>query len=958
MTKSQTFIENNIRRLANGYDFLNVDTSLMSVEKYDTASVRMMLCFPGKASDKYVSATFAAINDYVITHCPDVFLDVAYLPEEKDYRLYDDNQLPYAIGQITHLDASHFDIVGVSVAILHEILATPVLVKSFERCDRPIPTFWSDRKDLKVGSCPVIYAGGMSVFCGDAMFGEVPGKGTSFIDFAYLGNCDRTDVLIERYKEARDRNLTIQEYIDTLFGELDMVYQPQAYKVTFDDNLLITSNVKVNPKAQDFVKPYYPHSMPDDLGIGRAVLPASGANVGQTQTMISEGCSAAGACSFCSEGNYTGGWVEKDRDKVLHDCWEAKKYSAGYKYKPYSFNTNYYTDYKGLLGELNKIYPSALFNNMRMEELGRDPDAMHIMKHLGMNRMTAPIEGLSPRIQNNFLNKCLSEESLNNFMEEMVHMKVIEVKVGSILTGYEESEDYKYFYDLMMRMREKASKENGKFPIRMKATPLVHYPLTPMEYLERKTARTSYNGDKWLMPEWYDKFQEDNINFTTNGFKNSTFVEQTLLDAGRALTPVIYKHFVEPMVPLYSLRACCTEPFVNALRDMVKDPDVFFGDRDIERYISPCHRIHIDLMGSYIPRARRLLRHKHEGNVFANEPDIRCLKTYDGAKTKCYHTCIVNDPIKVFGDVRKTSDGLLEGQVLESMTGCQRCKSPEQRKQRLLRPTPQSLNLDGIKSQPGIPNLLKTRFVLNRAKAYDLLNPQNTAHTFVCKLLQCSDRLLHAYNQVNYHSGYWQSEYGFKYSFSGTQIVDVLWREDVLEEIRRVLPLVNDSLRSVKVVSVSEVLLDEKILSSDFNLYWFESDISSIHFDTASLRYRGEMFAIAGRMDHLAPITDELLMKPRYVKKGGKVCGVFMLPVKYNPDLFLSAFLSTAKKVDSDKVAETTRLQCLGTYRESSSVVDRIDGKSNGYISLSTSKPVSMGCDNLCKSVLAMKMKQ
>ena len=155
-------------------------------------------------------------------------------------------------------------------------------------------------------------------------------------------------------------------------------------------------------------------------------------------------CSAAGSCSFCAEGNYTGGWVEKEKDQILKEVLEAKKYSAAYKFKPYSFNCNYVKDYKGMLYEFMKLYPKVTFINMRMEELGRDVDALRMMKLVGSNRISAPMEGISPRIQNQLLNKCLSEESLQNFMDDMVHAKMTDIKVGGIFTGYEEDQDFQW----------------------------------------------------------------------------------------------------------------------------------------------------------------------------------------------------------------------------------------------------------------------------------------------------------------------------------------------------------------------------------------------------------------------------------------------------------------------------------------------------------------------------------
>ena len=234
----------------------------------------------------------------------------------------------------------------------------------------------------------------------------------------------------------------------------------------------------------------------------------------------------------CHEGQYSGGWVEKSKEQILAEIKESKKYNAGYKYKPYSFNCNYLEDYKGMLYEFLQLVPKVTFINMRMEELGRDVDALKMMKLVGSNRISAPIEGISPRIQNNLLNKCLSEESLEAFMDAMVHGKMTDIKVGGIFTGFEEDEDFQWIVDFVQRFKQRAHKEGGNFPFRLKVTPLVHYQLTPMEYVERRSARKSYFGEHWLSDEWYERFKENQVFFKVNGFKYSTFLEQAIIDLG------------------------------------------------------------------------------------------------------------------------------------------------------------------------------------------------------------------------------------------------------------------------------------------------------------------------------------------------------------------------------------------------------------------------------------------
>ena len=186
MTSSQKFIEQNRRKLDAGRDFFNPDTSYMSVADYEKAKLRIMVIFPSPSDVKAVSTTKEALNDFVISHCPDCFIDFAYLPSAADMKLYDKANQPYAIGNITHLDASHFDIVGFSISVLCEVIAMPVMLKTFSRCDKPVPLTWSERKDMLIGECPIIMCGGITAVCGDIMYGELGDGRQAYPDSPYI----------------------------------------------------------------------------------------------------------------------------------------------------------------------------------------------------------------------------------------------------------------------------------------------------------------------------------------------------------------------------------------------------------------------------------------------------------------------------------------------------------------------------------------------------------------------------------------------------------------------------------------------------------------------------------------------------------------------------------------------------------------------------------------------------
>ena len=1423
-TRAQKFIEQNKKKLEDSSVFFNPDTTFIPVEDFHEANLRVLIVFGSPASVKAVSSTAAALNSFVREICnqprtkeqntisqvpyakqvPEgnsreslkVFMDFTYVPNGSDMKLFDKNNMPYAIGNITHLDASYFDVVGFSISVLSEVITCPNIIKSFSRCDSPVPLTWTERKGEVLGRYPLIYAGGITAACSDIMFGELGDGRQAFVDYLYLGSCEKMDIMWERHIEALVHNdgiraravkdgeiippmppiynhngvdiqgpISNQDYINSLF-DMPMVYQPQAYKVVFDDRNRVIENTKINQYAQDFVKPYYPLEIDEDcLGIGMTVIQANGDNVGTSQIQVSEGCSAAGACSFCAEGNYclpagtliksdkgltkiedfkvgdyvtlsdkkykvlntvvvepkttrtielfnhqklkvanthliltiengkllykraydikegdflvydrtqafgsfntiyaylvgliigdgmfypdrkifevdfpntdkyssidgefealcdkwhysakadecsaavcysdkitkellnlglkhqtalnkripekffnadkqtvksllqglfdsdggislnkegkasiyyssanylliedvvkllsmfgimatvysspreegghykkdgsyiknsevtydvvivgeknqqifedeigfrlqrkavllesrvkyswdveylptfesrlkelylknrefnrftrknndslrkvvmgwtskmhwlskrhilagkefydevllndvleaekfeyvqvinivdgaeeqmydievedshaysvcgwvshnTGGWTEKSRDRILWEARESKKYSAGYKMKPFSFNCNYVTDYKGMLWEFMKIYPKVTFINMRMEELGRDVDALKMMKLVGSNRISAPMEGISPRIQNNLLNKCLSEESLTNFMDDMVHARLTDIKVGGIFTGYEEDEDFQWICDFVDRYKQRAAMENGNFPFRLKVTPLVHYNLTPIEYIERKSAKKSFEGEHWLTDEWYEKFRKHNVFFKVNGFRYSTFIEQSIIDLGRSATKWMYDNIVSQNLPVYSLRSFATEEIVNNLKKIV-NKDWFFEARNPEHYISISHRIHIDLMGSYIPRARRLVRLYEQGKILENPMDIRCLKTFEGAQTKCYSACVAKDPLKVYKDVKLDENDNLVGEYRE-LKGCERCPDKKHKMDRLARPTPQTKHSEDIIALPKLKPIQKVRFVLKRTNEYCVLNPNNTAHTFVAKFLQESEELVDMYYGVGGHNFFWQSDADIPYEVSGFQVVDVLFTSTkAYSIIDSLADKVSKSLKSVKIISYKKEFVEDQIKVNDYNVFRFETTLPYDLFQSACVSYKGDIRVKKDVL--LETITDKSLKKPAFISIG-KTVGYFVLPCKYNPYLYIQGLLMD-KRIPLTKLRQEMNIENVLIVRDSMNICNC--GKEKGFVSMVTGKQMKFGLNCLPAALLKVEL--
>lgn len=1538
-------------------EYFNLDTNLMTMEDYEKADLRLLVVFPSPATTKSVSMTASVLNDFVISKCPGVFIDFAFVPEQDDLSTFDKFMMPYAIGNITGLDASHYDLVGFSISILFEAMTTAMIVNSFSRCDRPIPLTWSERKDHKFGETPALYLGGITASVTDVLFGDVGDGRQAFVDFIHLGEFHCVKDFFDHCIESKKLGRTVQENLDTfwpLSPDHNWLYQPQAYKVTYNDRNQIVSNIKINPNAPDMCQPYYPDEIPHLNGAARGIIQGNGGNAGLGQFMAANGCSRSGFCNFsvakgtlvaseaglvrieelegcgpirlqstgvvtaqnvekqrrervyrvilesgsfldcslshkwvravdvgkrerryttrqirnrlkkgeefvvlrkignhlgvgplhykvkslismskridframqksfedvewtnkgycyhtglnyaqnmieinnwitdfnfagydtsvevtnrgyaviyfwpvansvvhdrvmtviklnkfsdmydvvetddhtvcynsivtsnCHEGAFTGGWVENTPDRLVELAKIARRYTAATTLKAYSFNcvsddtpviteegikrasqlsgnekvvtpygysdfilnkgtsdslehlimsqgadlkltpnhrqlilsdsgvvevpakevkvgdwipftvgtartvarnsiwfalglwygdgcstgnsnyflfnlsevdnaknispwiqretktttpsvccflatkeftrkvreifpngkedisklyslgiqelvdfiqglfdsdgsgvkgwlkitqkasrkellnlistgllsvgvrtsfspridvtlpgrqkvysrydlrvvgqesriaflqtfnnhtgkldyvncddrisnrdlcipplvgvilakefvrvfgkipsgfnrskffkgikgitvskflemfaqykevipivndivngtrfakvvsretlkgnfpvvdvcettggvfniagfwthnSNYLSDYKRSIYDWMSIFPHVTFNNMRLEELGLDPDALKMMKLSGYKRMTAPLEGVSQRVRNNFLNKNLSEKAIDAYLTYGMMMGAVECKIGIVLTGFEEDQDWQEFFDFNEKWQKKAREMGGKIPFRYNMTYLVHYPHTPAEYWERRSVRTALYGG-FLMPyKWNKKMTDNKIRIKINGFKHSTLIEQALIDLGRELTSWLYQYLIKPGYPIYSFK-----PVVNrkeAWEELVSriNIDYFFNERKFDEYISVSHRIHVALHANVILQAMRTL----QGGLNA-QPTIRCLKTYDGCPVECKANAFARSPLVTYGDAWINDKGKLEGVVWEEVKGCQRCKTVEDRKKVLTRTLPKSKTANDILSFKAPALRLRLRFRVERSEPYDVLSPRTTAFTSLSLFLKESQELTDMFWELeNNYNMYWQSEKEYFYTVSGQMIYDVTFRDRKAKEIvESLINKVNAKAKTFRIISVSEVPLTSQIKPTDLNVFYFESTIPAELWQYASMMYKGEVKA-EDESGMMATKIDSSLRPPQFTLED-KVKGYFVIPCRYSPWCYLQGLMSS-KRVALRKLLKTTKVRCLTTVRETN--ISCVCGKENAVVDMTTGfyKPLGLDC--------------
>lgn len=841
---------------------------------WNDASVHFLLCFPSIYQDKSFSQTLTVIRNFILDKCTTVYLDFAYLPTQNDFVYYEQNNQPHFIGIRSLNDPSKFEFVGFSISILHEALSAMVAIETFKR----VGYDWQHPKD----SDPILFFGGItSPYC---MFASC------MVDFYYLGDCQLLNKVLKPYSSHND-------YINSILP-LGNIYHPKSYKVTYS-NGFITSNTKLNPNAPDFVTPYYPSHLTDYMYKG--LLRADGVNAGTSQIQTSQSCSGAGSCSFCAEGHYQGRYTELSKEDELSLLLESKRYTASDTYKPFAFNTNYLSDYKQRLSNYKRIFPKVNISNMRMQELGLDPDAVSLTLSLSDSpRLQAPIEGYSPRLINNFLNKNLSEQAIDSFMHQAVNNNVMDIKLGLINTGYETDEDYQYLYDFVLHYKQQASSHNSNLPIRVNCTQLVHYPLTPLEFLERKSALQSLHAVKIPEGDWYSKYSSIGLRFNLVTSRYQTFYEQALLDLQQDLFPLLHKHFIKPIKLIRSIRDIDTTDFYNELTHSYDFTHVF-SSRDIDNYISPCHRIRTTTFGSYVRRARQLIHDPY------TSPDIRCLGTYDNVKVKCYSHDLLHKPYKLYSDCTITN-GHITGTPYELIFGCHGCSTNNQIKETVSH----RISVGTSPQLPDSPHKTnKYRITVYRKPGYDSLNPTFVSHYVTSQFLR-NDTLLQSFHSVAQSSNQWSHEPSVHSYQSGVQTFDIFFFNGVISELVNVAHSLNNSLQSVIILNIREVPLTDTLSKNNYNIYTFDSTIDFDKFVQASYKYDHEIMLPDDPLHAYlwSEHHDERLISPFIKRYGTHTVGGFYIPAQYNPLYFLRSFLKTAFRNPVDDVILSTRFTC------------------------------------------------
>ncbi len=611
--------------------FINEDTTLNNPKIYETAKLRVVLCFLSPFSVRCIALTEKLLYDIIKqNYGDDVFVDFAYFPGVKLAHYFVKKKIPLMIGVLTQKVISDFDVVLFSIATGLEILQIPIILKSIG-----IPVFASDRQK---GSYSPILMGGGVVSIVDSLTGSVKIKGEekrSFVDGLLFG---AGEVIIPKifpsfFKLKEEGKLKNQIEVARELDKYSFYLYPLAYEYEYEEKKpLKIKNVKVKDGFKKEVEYCVKYDINEKFyTTARNFFQSSAySNYATIDIILSNGCSSGGSCSFCYLPYVQGSWSEKSYEYITKEIDCAIENSLPVSITFSSSNQNYYSRYIDILEYETRYLPRFSTFSMRADiiatEYGRE--LMYLLKKLGIKKITLGVEGFSERLRG-FLNKNLNKEQLMNAIRMILENSVMLVKLNFINTGYEQKEDIEEFLEMMRDIIKLKEEMKAKTTFIVYINSLFYYPGTMIYRLKKENCYRDFYNEGEVRNYICDiivELKKLDIKVKINQKGHSVLVEQFFLSAGRKATPLVYEYSINKH--FWATNVCgrhIYEDFYNKLKTNYFEfsfDDIYGEMEEDENRIFPMLKHYLN---EYNNRLYKEL--KSCGNVYDYKNKMYCLNT-------------------------------------------------------------------------------------------------------------------------------------------------------------------------------------------------------------------------------------------------------------------------------------------------------------------------------------------
>lgn len=544
---AKTQIDKNLYRFRDPGSIRFADSNIRRPYYWDKAKCRVLFVFLSTIQSRAIAATEQVLFNLIYKQFGyDVYPDLVYLPEKENIPLYKELNIPVIMGCVSNKVWKDFDLILVSNSTVEEKQNYPWMLYHSD-----IPLWYTQR--MKHEDIPFVFLGGNASDMSDNYLGKSDDSDDfSLIDGAFIGQGEGLiDKVLIKFMEGREKGLKKEKFLRSFFSIKSFLH-PEQFIYEYEDNGWHIKRVVKNPKfpeAPDRVE-YNHHEDPNQFpGFERKImLPVINSPPVSADLQISWACSSGGSCSFCKEAHVQGGWREKTLEKLKDEIISLKMYAQPTKIGLFSFNTNYYSQYFGLIREAAKVMSRFVFIGMRADVISARPDYFLLSKQLGQRRISFGLEGLSNRVRNGYLNKNLSDEEFFKACEVCFRLRFVEIKLNIINTGIEDNQDFDEFMDMLQRLIDRRDEIGSKTVFRISITNLCYFPETPLQWEPRRTVQQMIDRERnWdhFFEEMYKRFKRDMWMDIGNMSGIQFIYPQFILDLHRKATPIMVKSSIK-----------------------------------------------------------------------------------------------------------------------------------------------------------------------------------------------------------------------------------------------------------------------------------------------------------------------------------------------------------------------------------------------------------------------------
>ena len=369
-----------------------------------------------------------------------------------------------------------------------------------------------------------------------------------FFDMFYIGEGETVyDQLLDIYKENKKNGGSRWDYLAKA-AEVEGIYVPAFYDVTYKEDGTIDSFVPNHPNAKEKIKKQLVMDMSEAVYPENPVVPFIRATQDRVVLEIQRGCIRG--CRFCQAGMLYRPTREKDVEVLKQYAYKMLKSTGHEEISLSSLSSSDYSQLKELVNFLIDEFKSAGVN-ISLPSLRIDAFALDVMskvQDIKKSSLTFAPEAGSQRLRD-VINKGLTEEVILHGAHEAFVGGWNRVKLYFMLGLPTETEkDMKGIAHLAERIAEEyydtvpKEKRHGKVQIVVSTSFFVPKPFTPFQWAPMYTEQDFIDKAKVVKEEIRAQLNQKSIKYNWHE-PDVTTLEGFLARGDRRASEVILKAY-------------------------------------------------------------------------------------------------------------------------------------------------------------------------------------------------------------------------------------------------------------------------------------------------------------------------------------------------------------------------------------------------------------------------------